>query len=121
MVKVARRRAAGGGRHGRRRGNVLLPLGKPGDDVHIALDAASTEFFENGKYNLAGENAVLTSQQMAEYLGKLVADYPIISIEDGMGEDESENLQIDIQDILKKAEADVEKAVKQREEDIMTI
>ena len=40
---------------------------------------------------------------------------------DGMGEDESENLQIDIQDILKKAEADVEKAVKQREEDIMTI
>ncbi|SDW36109.1 enolase [Albimonas donghaensis] len=63
---------------------------KPGDDVHIALDAASTEFFENGKYNLAGENAVLTSQQMAEYLGKLVADYPIISIEDGMGEDDWE-------------------------------
>ncbi|MEC9433017.1 MAG: phosphopyruvate hydratase [Pseudomonadota bacterium] len=63
---------------------------KPGDDVHIALDAASTEFFEGGKYNLAGENAVLSSDQMAEYLGKLVADYPIISIEDGMAEDDWE-------------------------------
>ena len=63
---------------------------KPGDDVHIALDAASTEFFEGGKYNLAGENAVLSSEQMAEYLGKLVADYPIISIEDGMAEDDWE-------------------------------
>ena len=63
---------------------------KPGDDVHIALDAASTEFFEGEKYNLAGENAVLSSEQMAEYLGKLVADYPIISIEDGMAEDDWE-------------------------------
>ena len=61
---------------------------KPGDDMHLALDAASTEFFEGGKYNLAGENAVLSSEQMAAYLTDLVGAYPIISIEDGMAEDD---------------------------------
>ncbi len=61
---------------------------KPGDDMHLALDAASTEFFDNGKYDLAGENAVLSSEQMAEYLADLVDAYPIISIEDGMAEDD---------------------------------
>ena len=63
---------------------------KPGEEVYIALDAASTEFYEDGKYNLKGEGAVLSSEQMADYLGKLVADYPIISIEDGMAEDDWE-------------------------------
>jgi len=63
---------------------------KPGEEVYIALDAASTEFYEDGKYNLKGENAVLSSEEMADYLGKLVADYPIISIEDGMAEDDWE-------------------------------
>ncbi|WP_339951804.1 phosphopyruvate hydratase [uncultured Albimonas sp.] len=62
----------------------------PGEDVYIALDAASTEFYEDGKYNLKGEDAVLSSEQMAEYLRRLVADYPIISIEDGMAEDDWE-------------------------------
>ncbi|MEM6664530.1 MAG: phosphopyruvate hydratase [Pseudomonadota bacterium] len=61
---------------------------KPGDDVMLALDAASTEFFKDGKYDLAGENKVLSSTEMADYLAALVADYPIISIEDGMAEDD---------------------------------
>ncbi len=61
---------------------------KPGDDMHLALDAASTEFFEGGKYNLAGENAVLSPERMAAYLAELVDAYPIVSIEDGMAEDD---------------------------------
>ena len=59
-----------------------------GEDVMLALDAASTEFYSDGKYNLKGENKVLTSAEMAEYLAALVGDYPIISIEDGMAEDD---------------------------------
>ncbi|MEM7423579.1 MAG: phosphopyruvate hydratase, partial [Pseudomonadota bacterium] len=62
----------------------------PGDDVMLALDAASTEFFEDGKYVLKGEDAVLSPTEMADYLAALVADYPIISIEDGMAEDDWE-------------------------------
>ena len=61
---------------------------KPGDDVMLALDAASTEFFKDGKYELAGEGKVLSSEEMADYLAALVGDYPIISIEDGMAEDD---------------------------------
>ena len=60
----------------------------PGNDVMLALDAASTEFFADGEYNLKGENKVLTSSEMADYLAALVGDYPIISIEDGMAEDD---------------------------------
>ncbi len=61
---------------------------KPGVDVMLALDAASTEFFKDGKYNLKGEGKVLDSSGMADYLAALVADYPIVSIEDGMAEDD---------------------------------
>jgi len=61
---------------------------KPGEDVMLALDAASTEFFEGGKYNLKGEGKVLDSTGMADYLADLVKDYPIVSIEDGMAEDD---------------------------------
>jgi enolase len=61
---------------------------RPGDDVVLALDCASTEFFKDGKYHLDGEGKVLDSEGMAKYLEKLVSDYPIISIEDGMGEDD---------------------------------
>ena len=61
---------------------------KPGVDVMLALDAASTEFFKDGKYNLKGEGKVLDSAGMADYLAALVADYPIVSIEDGMAEDD---------------------------------
>jgi len=61
---------------------------RPGEDVHIALDCASSEFFKDGQYNLAGEGKVLDSGQMASYLADLVANYPIISIEDGMDEND---------------------------------
>ena len=61
---------------------------RPGDDVVLALDCASTEFFKDGKYDLDGEGKVLDSEGMAKYLEKLVTDYPIISIEDGMAEDD---------------------------------
>ncbi len=62
----------------------------PGDDVVLALDCASTEFYRNGKYEISGENLSLTGQEMAAYLAKLCDDYPIKSIEDGMGEDDFE-------------------------------
>lgn len=61
---------------------------KLGSDVVLALDCASTEFFKNGKYEISGENLSLSPEEFAEYLAKLVADYPIKSIEDGMGEDD---------------------------------
>ena len=61
---------------------------KPGEDVYLALDTASTEFFENGKYELKGEGRSLSSEEMASYLAELAGKYPIISIEDGMGEDD---------------------------------
>ena len=61
---------------------------KAGEDVMLALDAASTEFFEDGQYNLKGEGKVLDSAGMVDYLADLVAAYPIVSIEDGMAEDD---------------------------------
>ena len=60
----------------------------PGEDIFIALDAASTEFYKNGKYELAGEGKSLSSDEMAAYLADLVNRFPIISIEDGMAEDD---------------------------------
>ena len=62
----------------------------PGKDIYIALDPASSELFENGKYNLAGEGKVLTPEQMADFYVDLVNKYPIISIEDGMAEEDWE-------------------------------
>ncbi|MCC0019540.1 MAG: phosphopyruvate hydratase [Nitratireductor sp.] len=61
---------------------------KPGDDIAIALDCASTEFFKDGKYVLEGEGRTLEAEAMAEYLAELAGKYPIISIEDGMAEDD---------------------------------
>ncbi|MCK5040998.1 MAG: phosphopyruvate hydratase [Sphingomonadales bacterium] len=61
---------------------------KMGDDIYIALDAASTEFYADGTYNLKGEGKTLTSAQMVDYYADLVAKYPIFSIEDGMAEDD---------------------------------
>ncbi len=63
---------------------------KPGEEVALALDAASTEFFKDGKYVLAGEGKTLDGDGMAKYLEDLVDRYPIISIEDGMAEDDWE-------------------------------
>ena len=61
---------------------------KPGDDIHIALDCASTEFFKDGKYHLEGEGRTLEPEAMADYLAELAGKYPILSIEDGMAEDD---------------------------------
>jgi enolase len=61
---------------------------KPGDDVMLALDCASTEFYKNGKYELAGEGKSFDSAAMTRYLEDLVSRFPIISIEDGMAEDD---------------------------------
>jgi enolase len=61
---------------------------KPGEDMYLALDCASTEFFKDGKYVLEGEGRTLDAGEMAAYLDELVNKYPIISIEDGMAEDD---------------------------------
>ena len=63
---------------------------KPGEDIVIALDCAATEFFKNGAYVYEGEGKKRSPQEQAEYLAKLVAAYPIASIEDGMAEDDWE-------------------------------
>ena len=59
---------------------------RPGEDIALALDCASSEFFEGGKYRLASERAVLSAGEFTDYLGRWVEKYPIISIEDGMDE-----------------------------------
>ena len=61
---------------------------KPGEDIYLALDCASTEYYKGGKYELSGEGKSLTSEENVDYLKALVTDYPIISIEDGMAEDD---------------------------------
>ncbi len=61
---------------------------KPGDDVMLALDCASTEYYKDGKYAMEGEGKTLDSEGNARFLADLVARYPIISIEDGMAEDD---------------------------------
>jgi enolase len=61
---------------------------KPGQDIALALDPASTEFFKDGAYVYGGENKIRSIEEQVEYLGKLVAAYPILSIEDGLAEDD---------------------------------
>ncbi|MBB3566133.1 phosphopyruvate hydratase [Rhizobium sp. BK491] len=63
---------------------------KPAEEIALGLDCASTEFFKDGKYVLEGEGRTLESGAMAEYLAELAAKYPIVSIEDGMAEDDWE-------------------------------
>ena len=60
----------------------------PGEDIYLALDCAATEYYRDGKYEMAGEGTSLSSEENVAYLSALVADYPIISIEDGMAEDD---------------------------------
>ncbi|HQW20465.1 MAG TPA: phosphopyruvate hydratase, partial [Rhodocyclaceae bacterium] len=60
----------------------------PGQDVLLGLDCAASEFYKDGKYHLASEKLDLTSEAFADYLGNLVDKYPIISIEDGMAEND---------------------------------
>jgi enolase 1/2/3 len=71
---------------------ILRAVGKadyrPGDDIMLALDCASTEYFEEGKYEMKGEGKTLTSAENVDYLAGLCGDYPILSIEDGCAEDD---------------------------------
>ena len=62
----------------------------PGVDASIALDPAATEFFKNGKYDLVGEGKVLSPAEMVDYYASLAQKYPIVSIEDGLAEDDWE-------------------------------
>ena len=66
---------------------------KPGQDVGICMDPASSEFYEDGRYNLRTENRTCSSQEMVNYLQKLIDTYPICSIEDGLAEDDWEGWQ----------------------------
>ncbi len=61
---------------------------RPGEDIMVALDVAATEFFKDGKYHLEGEGRTLSTEQMIRYYEELAASYPIISIEDGLAEDD---------------------------------
>ena len=67
---------------------------KPGEEIALALDCASTEFFKDGNYVYEGERKTRDPKTQAKYLAKLVADYPIVSIEDGMAEDDWEGWKI---------------------------
>lgn len=75
---------------------------KPGKDVYLALDCAATEFFKNGKYDYEGEGKVRSIDEQVKYLAKLAKDYPIISIEDGMAEDDWEGWKA-LTDLIGKA------------------
>ncbi len=61
---------------------------RPGEDIMLALDCAATEYFKNGAYVLSGEGKTLNREENVDYLAALVADYPILSIEDGCAEDD---------------------------------
>jgi len=65
-----------------------------GKDIYLALDPASSEFFVDGKYRLESENRTLTSEEMVDYYAQLVNKYPILSIEDGLAEDDWEGWKI---------------------------
>lgn len=61
---------------------------RPGEDIYLALDCAATEYFKGGRYEMKGEGKSLSIEENVEFLAGLAADYPIISIEDGCGEDD---------------------------------
>ena len=67
---------------------------KPGTDVAVALDPAASEFFADGKYNLAGEGRKLSPAEMVDFYADLVSSYPIVSIEDGLAEDDWEGWRL---------------------------
>jgi enolase len=67
---------------------------KPGDEVYLGLDCAATEYFKEGVYDMKGEGKRMTSAENARFLADLVAAYPIISIEDGMAEDDWEGWKL---------------------------
>ena len=74
----------------------------PGGDVVLGLDCASSEFYKDGRYHLSAEKLQLTSPEFADYLGTLADKFPIISIEDGMGESDWEGWQVLTQKLGKR-------------------
>lgn len=75
---------------------------KPGEEIGIALDVASSELLENGLYHLKGEGKKLSAEELVEYYERLVAKYPILSIEDGLGEEDWEGWKLLTQRLGKK-------------------
>ena len=76
----------------------------PGDDIGIALDVAATELYADGKYNLKGEGLVKTSEEMVEYYLSLVNEYPLLSIEDGLAEEDWEGWALMTKELGKKVQ-----------------
>jgi len=98
---------------------------KPGEQVFLAMDLAASSFYESGKYNLASENKQLSSEEMIDLLEKLVEKYPIVSIEDGLAEDDWEGwkllcsklgdrVQLVADDLTVTNPAIIEKGIKKR-------
>lgn len=77
---------------------------KPGKDVAIAMDAAASEFYKDGLYHLESENKKLTSEQMVELYSSWISKYPIVSIEDGFGEDDWNAYEIMTKKLGKKVQ-----------------
>ncbi len=67
---------------------------KPGEDIALGLDCAATEFFHGGNYVYEGEGKTRAPEEQAQYLAKLLADYPVVTVEDGMSEDDWEGWKI---------------------------
>ncbi len=67
---------------------------KPGEEISIALDAASSEFYKDGKYHLNGEGKVLSAEELVDFYEKLCSKFPIVSIEDGVAEDDWDGWKI---------------------------
>ncbi len=67
---------------------------KPGEEISIALDAASSEFYKDGKYELKGDGKVLSAEELVDFYANLIEKYPIVSLEDGMAEDDWEGWKI---------------------------
>jgi len=67
---------------------------KPGDEIGIALDPASSEFYKNGKYDLAGEGKILSAEELVDFYDELCSKFPIVSIEDGLAEDDWDGWKI---------------------------
>ncbi len=75
---------------------------KPGEDISIVLDPAASEFYQEGKYVLKADNSKLSSKEMVDYYANLISKYPIISIEDGLAEDDWDGWQIFTEELGKK-------------------
>ena len=77
---------------------------EPGKDINIALDCAASEFYDGKKYILKGEDKIFSSEELVEYLNDLVGKYPIISIEDGMDENDIDGWELLTEKIGKKCQ-----------------